>query len=30
MVFDCCCEYIIMGDEEFEKKRKEMEVIESK
>ncbi|XP_068745305.1 potassium voltage-gated channel protein Shal-like [Montipora capricornis] len=30
MVSDCCCEHIIMGDEELEKKRKEMEAIESK
>lgn len=30
LVCDCCCEHIITGDEEKEKKRKEMEAIENK
>lgn len=30
LVSDCCCEHIITGDEEKEKKRKEMEAIENK
>ena len=29
-VFDCCCEHIILGDEEQGKKKKQMEAIESK